>query len=133
MTMKREFVCVAALFACVTAFAVVIDGSYHIVIPDKNEVGVGKYVHQAGRELSAALKEGAGLELKVLRQCNHKKGKAIFLGADAAEKAGVLPADLSGFANMIVEKDGNIYLFGRDVQRRFADKSPTWFILRGSR
>ena len=104
MTMKREFVCVAALFAGVTAFAAVIDGSYHIVIPDEIDAGVGKYVHQAGRELAAALKEGAGLELKVLRQCNHTKGKAIFLGADAAEKAGVLPADLGGFAHMIVEK-----------------------------
>ena len=126
MTMKREVVCLAALFVGVAAFAAVIDGSYHIVIPDKIDAGVGKHVHQAGRELAAALKEGAGLELKVLRQCNHTKGKAIFLGADAAEKAGVLPADLSGFANMIVEKDGNIYLFGRDVQRRFADKSPAW-------
>ena len=106
--------------------AMVLDGSYHIVVPDKIDAGTGKYVYQAGRELAAALKEGAGLELKVLRQCNHKKGKAIYLGADAAEKAGLMPADLDGFANMIVENDGNIYLFGRDTQRRFADKSPAW-------
>ena len=58
--------------------AMVLDGSYHIVVPDKIDAGTGKYVYQAGRELAAALKEGAGLELKVLRQCNHKKaGQSI--------------------------------------------------------
>ncbi|MBR3924285.1 MAG: DUF4838 domain-containing protein, partial [Kiritimatiellae bacterium] len=51
---------------------------------------------------------------------------AIFLGAGPAEKAGLMPPDLKGFENMIVEKGRNIYIFGRDAQRIKNEKKADW-------
>ena len=127
MDMKR-ILASAALMACAaSASAAVIDGTYAIVVPDKTDTGVGKALHQAGLELASALKEGAGLDLKVVRRSDHATGRAIYLGADAAAAAGVLPDDLDGFANMIVEKDGDVYLFGRDAPSRRTDRNPVWY------
>ena len=95
--------------------------TYRIVVPKKRPLGVQNALEQAGKELASALKEGAGLDVEVVWSSDFKgamrKSPVIFLGAGAAEKAGVMPADLKGFENVIAEKGGNVYLFGRDVQR----------------
>ena len=118
------------LFSMCAAGAAVIDGSYRIVLPKKKPLGVQNAIEEAGRELAAALKEGAGLDVEVVWSNEFKgrmrKNPAIFLGAGPAEKAGVMPADLKGFENMIVEKARNIYIFGRDVQRVATEKNAKW-------
>ena len=102
--MKR-IVASIVLFSMCAAGAAVIDGSYRIVLPKKKPLGVQNAIEEAGRELAAALKEGAGLDVEVVWS-NEFKGKmrknpAIFLGAGPAEKAGLMPPDLKGFENMI--------------------------------
>ena len=116
----------ATLWAEDAKDAVPIDGSYCIVVPSEGQGGVVKALKQAGKELADAFNEGAGLKLKVVGDKSFKGGRAIFLGAEAAEKAGLMPADLKDFANAIAEKDGSIYLFGRDAQRRAGAKSAAW-------
>ena len=116
----------ATLWAEDAKGAVPIDGSYCIVVPSEGQGGVVKALKQAGKELADAFNEGAGLKLKVVGDKSFKGGRAIFLGAEAAEKAGLMPADLKDFANAIAEKDGSIYLFGRDAQRRVDAKSAAW-------
>lgn len=129
--MTRRFLAAAAC-ACLmcAASAAVVDGSYRIVIPKKQPNGIMNAIEQAGRQLSSALKEGAGIDVEVVWS-NEFKGKmrkspVIFLGAVAAEKAGVMPADLKGLENLIVEKGGNLYLFGRDAQRNAKEKNAPW-------
>jgi hypothetical protein len=127
--MKR-IVASIVLFSMCAAGAAVIDGSYRIVLPKKKPLGVQNAIEEAGRELAAALKEGAGLDVEVVWS-NEFKGKmrknpAIFLGAGPAEKAGLMPPDLKGFENMIVEKGHNIYIFGRDAQRIKNEKKADW-------
>ena len=128
--MVKRIVAAAVLSAMCAASAAVIDGSYRIVVPKKRPLGVQNALEQAGKELVSALKEGAGLDVEVVWSSDFKgamrKSPAIFLGADAAEKAGVMPADLKGFGNVIAEKGGNLYLFGRDVQRFPKEKNPPW-------
>ena len=127
--LKRALALVMAI-GCVAVQGAVIDSSFKIVIPKKRPLGVQNALEQAGRELSAALKEGAGIDVAVVWSDEFKgpmrKSPAIFLGAGAAERAGVMPPDLKGFENMIVEKGGNLYLFGRDVQRFPKEKNPPW-------
>ena len=113
-------------FAAFTATAVTIDASYAIVAPARDTTGVTKAIHAAAKELAAAFKEGANLDLKVVEADKFAGGKGIFLGAKAAKDAGLLPADLSGFSNIIAEKDGNVYLFGRDESGRPALKQVSW-------
>ena len=129
-TRLRTVVMVTVLGAAFASSAAVIDGSYHIVVPKKRPLGVQNALEQAGKELASALKEGAGLDVEVVWSSDFKgamrKSPAIFLGADAAVKAGVMPADLKGFGNVIAEKGGNLYLFGRDVQRFPKEKNPPW-------
>ena len=126
MSNKYVALSIVVVLCAHALFGTVVDGSYRIVVPDKGTYGITRALNQAGRELAAALKEGAGLELKVTQACYYDGGNAVFIGANAAEKAGVLPSDLDGFANMIAEKNGNIYLFGRDVQRRHTDQKAEW-------
>ena len=89
MSSKHAFLCIVAVLCAHASFGTVIDGSYRIVVPDKGTYGITRALNQAGRELAAALKEGAGLELKVTQACYYDGGNAVFIGANAAEKAGV--------------------------------------------
>ena len=117
------------LCAAVASSAAVIDGSYRIVVPKKGAPAIVAMLDQAGRELSAAFKEGAGLDLEVVTAADLKgkrKSPAIYLGAEAAEKAGVMPADLEGLTGMIVEKGGNVYLFGHDRPRVEKNRKAVW-------
>ena len=119
--------CAATVWAADAKDAVAIDGSYCIVVPAEGQGGVVNALRRAGKELADAFKEGAGVKLKVVTDSAYKgDGRAIFLGATAAEKAGLMPADLKDFANVIAEKDGSIYLFGRDAQRRANMKRASW-------
>jgi len=120
--MSRLLSLTLVAFLSASLSAVTLDSSYVIVRPTDETSGVSRCLREAASELAAALEEGAKLKLKVVSADQFKGGKAIFLGADAAEKAGLLPDDLHGYGNMIAEKDGNVYLFGRDVSGKSALK-----------
>ena len=107
----------AAAAAGLAAQAAVVDSSYAIVIPDGEPSGVQRALATAATALQDALKEGAGLDLAVVEKSKAPAGKAIWIGAEFAERDGL---DLSGYAkfdNLVAEKDGNVYLCGRDRGR----------------
>ncbi len=113
--MKRKISISAAL--CAAAFAataVVVDSSYTIVLPDYERSGIGVELIRAVDVLKAALKEGAGLELKSTTAKSFKGGRAIYIGEAAAKRAGLVPPDMKDFSSVIAEKGGDIYVFGCD-------------------
>ena len=79
--MKRRLTISAALCAATfAATAVVVDSSYTIVLPDYERSGIGAELCRAVDVLKAALKEGAGLELKSTQAKSFKGGRAIYIG-----------------------------------------------------
>lgn len=97
------------------AGAVTLDGSYVIVKPDAGPLCIDEALGVAANVLAKSLREGAGLDVKVVKASDDRGGKAIRLGARAAAAAGI---DLTGyrhFDNLIVEKDGSVYLCGNDA------------------
>jgi len=120
--MKKELMAMAALAAGM-AFAGTLDESYLIVKPDAGPACIDAALGEAADVLAKSLKDGAGLDVKVVKASVYKGGKAIFLGAKAAKDAGI---DLSGydhFDNLIAEKDGNVYLCGNDAPGVKPDKN----------
>ena len=112
--MKKVSLLAAALAAGL-AGAVTLDGSYVIVKPDAGPSCIDVALGEAANVLAKALREGAGLNVKVVTASADKGGKAIRLGAKAAQEAGI---DLTGyrhFDNLIVEKNGSVYLCGNDA------------------
>ena len=113
--MKRRLTISAALCAATfAATAVVVDSSYTIVLPDYERSGIGVELIRAVDVLKAALKEGAGLELKSTTAKSFKGGRAIYIGEAAAKRAGLVPPDMKDFSSVIAEKGGDIYVFGCD-------------------
>ena len=113
--MKRRLTISAALCAATfAATAVVVDSSYMIVLPDYERSGIGVELIRAVDVLKAALKEGAGLELKSTTAKSFKGGRAIYIGEAAAKRAGLVPPDMKDFSSVIAEKGGDIYVFGCD-------------------
>ena len=104
----------AGLALAGTVRAAVVTDRYEVVVPDGNGV-VERCLKDAADTLARAWKEGTGRELKVVAAARHDAAaKAIYLGSAAAERAGF---DLGGFEpmeNVIAEKGGDVYLFGRD-------------------
>ena len=97
--MKRRIAVAAALCAAAfTASAVVVDASYTIVLPDYERSGIGADLCRAVDVLKAALKEGAGLELKSLPAKKFKGGRAIYIGEEAAKRVGLVPTDMKDFS-----------------------------------
>ena len=129
MNTKRILTAAAAASWAAAASAAVIDSNCQIVVPDavKGERQVPQYLRVAADRLREALAEGAGLDLPVREAAQAKAGaRSVYLGADFAAKAGLLPADLKGYSNAYAEKDGDVYLFGRDLNGRPARKSVYW-------
>ena len=104
----------------------VLDAGWSIVAPAKEPSGVSKALHRLAEELRDAIEESVGLRLKVVFADRFKGGRAIYLGAAAAEKAGLMPADLKGYQNVIAEKDGDVYLFGRDCSGKPNQADVNW-------
>ena len=112
---KRTLFCLATVAALSFAQAVTLDANWEIVVPSTSETsGLAHWLNRASKGVADAIKEATGLVLPVVTQ--HADGKpALFVGEEAARAAGVMPErPLEGFSNMIVEKGGNLYLFGHD-------------------
>ena len=111
--MSRVILAVAA-GAALPILAVTIDSSYTVVMPEYERSGVAADLYKAAGVMCAALKEGAGIEPSRSRLRKFKGGRAIYIGEEAAKRAGIVPEMMGDFSNVIAEKDGDIYLFGRD-------------------
>ena len=120
--MKRTMA-VIAVMAAGMAFAATLDGSYVIVKPDAGPLGIDAAIGEAAKVLAKSLKDGAGLDVKVVKSGEFKGGKAIFLGASAAKAAGIGLDGYRQFDNLIAEKDGSVYLCGNDAPGHKPDKS----------
>jgi len=112
--MKNTLIAIAALVAG-AAGAAVLDGSYVVVRPDAGPRCIDEALGRAADVLAKSLKDGAGLDVKVVKASSFKGGKAIFLGGAAAKSAGIDLAGYRHFDNLIAEKDGNVYLCGNDA------------------
>jgi len=111
---NRCFSLLATVVLAGAAQAAVVTERHEVVVPDGNG-GVERCLKEAADTLSRVWKEGTGRDLKVVAASRHNvAAKAIYLGSAAAERAGF---DLTGFQameNVIAEKDGDVYLFGKD-------------------
>ena len=104
----------AAGMGCMALSAVQIDGNWKIVRPDVGESVVTFALHMTAEELRRDIREATGHDLPIVKLSQAKGGPAIWLGETAAARAGLMRDDLRAFQNVMAEKDGGIYLFGRD-------------------
>ena len=125
--MNAAVTCMGVGFlAILSAQAVTIGPKWSIVIPEKEESGVSAALEELGKNIRYVVKESVGYDLKVVSASAFKGGRAIYLGAAAAEGARLMPDDLKGYENVIAEKNGDIYLFGHDVSGRPNKKNVGW-------
>ncbi|MBQ6330866.1 MAG: DUF4838 domain-containing protein [Kiritimatiellae bacterium] len=94
--------------------AAAVNAGWKIVLPEKEDSGVYAAIRAAAMDLSGAFKEGAGWDVQIVESTAAPVRGAVFLGRNAAEKAGLSCEGLVGFDNVIAEKGGNVYIFGRD-------------------
>jgi len=113
--MRRIVLTGVAVLAAGVASAVTLDGGYAIVRPETGTAGVDAAIEKAAGVLAKSLREGAGLDLKVVKASDFKGGKAIWLGERAARSAGFDLTGFRSFDNAIAEKDGSVYLYGADA------------------
>lgn len=110
---------VAVLALCgFAAPAVEITKDWQIVIPDPEPRGVQRALRMAADEIRLDMEECAGLALPVVTKSKARKGPAIFLGAEFAEAAGFMLDNFTWYDNTVAEKDGCVYLFGKDYPGR---------------
>ena len=110
----RKLLLLATSLAVAIGPAATIDGSYRVVVPNRENSGISAALGEAANALTNALKEGVGLSLKTVQARHFKGGRAIYIGEEPAKKAGLVPPDMKDFSSVIAEKGGDIYLFGRD-------------------
>ena len=106
----------------------VIGGDCTIVAPAPEPSGVSRALEDLARNIRDVVEESVGLKLAVTTSDKFAGGRAVWLGAAAAEKAGLMPADLKGFENVYAEKDGDVYLFGHDVSGTPNVKDVGWHV-----
>ena len=115
--MRNVVGCALALALAHCAGAVAVDGNWEVVVPAMTETsGLPQSLYRAAQAFTNAFREATGEHLPLVAAGKRKPGKpAILLGEEAARVAGLLPErELKGFDNVIAEKGGDIYLFGRD-------------------
>ncbi len=112
--MNQKPIAVAAMAACVQAWAVTVSPDMKIVVPDADATGVSAAIREAGGEIAKVVHEATGMRLEVVPASRHAGGAAIHLGADAAAKAGLSSEGLEHLANVVAEKGGSVYLYGKD-------------------
>jgi len=107
----------ALVAACAagTVQAVEIGADWKIVRPDVGESVVTFALHITAEEIQRDIGEATGHVLPIVTLSQAKDGPAIWLGETAARRAGLMKDDMRAFQNVIAEKSGSIYLFGRDM------------------
>ena len=113
--MKSVFVLAFAGF-CGLASAVTVGEGWTIVYPASGNNGVERAMRTVGAVMQSVFEEALGAQIPAVSDAKAPKGpgKRIFIGGVFAEKAGLGIGDFKGFDYGIAEKDGDIYLYGRD-------------------
>ena len=111
-------IAVALPMACL---GVTVGPDWSVFYPEVGSPDVNRALRIAAEEVRNDIAEATGFKLDV-KAASEAKRPAIYIGAEFAERDGFDLADLKGFDNVIAEKDGNIYLFGRDRPGRDPDK-----------
>ena len=121
--MKGRILSVAVVGFALGARAVEVGVGWKIVLPEKEDSGVYSAIRTAAHEMSDAFKDGAGWNIPVVESAQAPDKEAIVLGRRAAEKAGLSCGNLVDFDNVIAERDGNVYIFGKDRPGRVNEKN----------
>ncbi|MCQ2391233.1 MAG: DUF4838 domain-containing protein [Kiritimatiellae bacterium] len=108
-----------------TLCAAEIDGSWQIVVPQREPSGISRVLADMARELKAALEEGSGLDLKIVAG-GEVGPKRIFFGRTFAEQAGFDLSDYKAMDNAYAERGGSVYLFGNDVSAKGKKPNDNW-------
>ena len=117
---KMHVLAVAAALASAQLEAVTVGPDWCVAYPVGVPDDLGQTLKIAAEEVADDINEATGLELKAVPE-SEAKAPAIWIGAEAAKKAGL---DLSGMAwydNAIAEKGGSVYLFGNDMPSKYVD------------
>ena len=111
------------LIACVAPFVhgadeITITGDWTIVRPviRQDARGVDGAIAIVAGTFADVLDEAIGKRPKVVEAGQEPQGPGgrVFIGREFAETAGLMPADFKGWDFGMAEKDGDLYLFGRD-------------------
>jgi len=125
--MHRLFLALVASVAAAACLGVTVGPDWCVVYPEAGSQDVNRALKVAAEEIRNDINEATGFKIEV-KAASEAKPPAIYIGAAFAEKAGVDLADLKGFDNVVAEKGGSLYLFGRDRPGRDAAKfgSVSW-------
>ena len=113
-------VAVALVFA--PLHAATLGPEWCVTYPVEAPEVIAKALKIAAEEVCDDINEATGLRLKAVPASKAKR-PAIWIGAEAAKKAGFDLTGMERYDNAIAEKDGNIYLFGNDKVRTPAGAS----------
>ena len=103
-------IAVALPMACL---GVTVGPDWSVFYPEVGSPDVNRALRIAAEEVRNDIAEATGFKLDV-KAASEAKRPAIYIGAEFAERDGFDLADLKGFDNVVAEKGGSIYLFGRD-------------------
>ena len=117
---------ISAVAAANVASALTVGEGMAVVVPDEDGTGVSAALATAGREIAKNVKEATGLKLAVVPAAKFKGGAAIWLGADAAKRAGLSAEGFRMFDNAIAERGGSVYLYGIDKPGHKSAKPLSW-------
>ena len=109
----KHMLMMAAVAAALAVEAVEVTKDWQIAVPDGGEPAVRNALKTAAEEIQRDVEEALGWKLPIVK-ASAAKGPAFFLGNEAAEKAGLGTDGLKGLENVYAEKNGSVYLFGRE-------------------
>ena len=112
--MRRGVVFAGLALLAGVASAAEVTKDWKIVVPKQASAVIQYGFDKAAKALRNDLAECAGLKLEIV-EAVPKDGSSICLGADLARAAGLSTDGLAWFDNVIAEKDGNLYFFGKRI------------------
>jgi hypothetical protein len=97
---------------------------HQIVLPDTHlNEGVAPFLRQTADALQKSLQAVTGGEFPIVLESSKKPGPAIFLGmTNAAAAAGLWVDKTPEYGGYIAERDGDVFIVGRDEERFGRDK-----------
>ncbi|MBR2982490.1 MAG: hypothetical protein IKC80_04590, partial [Kiritimatiellae bacterium] len=108
--------------------AAVLSPSCQIVVGEDDKSGVPSALRVAANAMADAFEEATGVRPAVVSALKRQIGaQSIFIGEEFAKAASLMPEDLNGMENVVAEKDGDIYLFGRDRVGASARRPAGWW------
>ena len=125
---KMSIIAAAATLAAAQLAAVTVGPEWCVTYPVGMPENLGQTLKIAAEEVAGDINEATGLKLKVV-PAPEAKSPAIWIGAEAAKKAGFDLSGMEWYDNAIAEKGGSIYLFGNDRVGRDPEKygNVQWF------